>query len=131
MRLDEATVLIVDDEPILREVCTFWLKQGGCSSVFTAADGLEALMIIEERKIDVLITDIHMPTMGGVELIRTIRKKNIPVQTIFFMSAYMGIKLAELGDLTATKFLEKPFTAEIMLEAVTSALAEASLGNKS
>jgi CheY-like chemotaxis protein len=125
MRLNEATVLIVDDEPILQEVCAFWLKQGGCQQVFTASDGLEALALIEERKVDMLIADIHMPKMDGVELIRTIRGRDFSVPGIVFMSAYMDVDLAEMYNLGVTKFLEKPFTAEILVEAVETSLSEA------
>jgi len=124
MMLDEATILIVDDEPILQEICTLWLKQGGFRQVLTASNGLEALVLIEERKIDLLITDVHMPQMDGMVLIRTIRERGFSIPSIIFMSAYTDVDLAELSNLGVKKFLEKPFTPEILLEAVTTSLCE-------
>jgi CheY-like chemotaxis protein len=124
MMLDEATILIVDDEPILQEVCALWLKLGGCQQVLIASNGLEALVLIEERKVDMLITDIHMPKMDGMVLIKTIRERGFSIPGIISMSAYTDVDLAELSNLGVKKFLEKPFTPEILLEAVTTSLCE-------
>ncbi len=124
MTSDEATILIVDDEPILREVCALWLKQCGFHQVLTASNGLEALVIVEERSIDVLITDVHMPKMDGMVLIRMIRERGFSISGIVCMSAYTDVNLAELSNLGVKKFLEKPFTSEILLEAVTTSLSE-------
>jgi CheY-like chemotaxis protein len=124
MTLDEVTILIVDDEPILQEVCALWLKRGGYQQVLTSSNGLEALVLIEERKVDVLITDVHMPKMDGMVLIRTIRERGFSIPGIIFMSAYTDVDLAELSSLGVKKFLEKPFTPEILLEAVTTSLCE-------
>jgi YesN/AraC family two-component response regulator len=122
MTLDEVTILIVDDEPILQEVCALWLKHGGYQQVLTASNGLEALVLIEEQKVDVLITDVHMPKMDGMVLIKTIRERGFSIHGIISMSAYPDVDLAELSNLGVKKFLEKPFTAEILLEAVTTSL---------
>jgi CheY-like chemotaxis protein len=124
MTLDEATVLIVDDEPILQEVCALWLKQGGCQQILRASNGVGALAIIEEQKVDVLITDVHMPKMDGIVLIRTIREREFSIPGIISMSAYTDVDLAELSNLGVKKFLEKPFTSKILLEAVTASLCE-------
>ena len=123
MTLDEITVLIVDDEPILQEVCAFWLNQGGYRRVLTASDGIEALTILEGGRIDMLIADIHMPNMDGVALIRTTRERGLSIPGIIFMSAYMDFDPAEMFNLGVTKFLEKPFTLEILLEAVETTLS--------
>jgi CheY-like chemotaxis protein len=125
MILDEIIVLIVDDEPILQEVCAFWLKQGGYRRVLTASDGIAALTILEGGRIDLLIADIHMPKMDGMALIRTIRERGGSIPGIIFMSAYMDFDPAEMFDLGVTKFLEKPFTVEILLETVETTLSEA------
>jgi YesN/AraC family two-component response regulator len=124
MRLDDATILIVDDEPILLEVCSVWLKKSGFQRIFTAADGVEALVLIGERKVDVLITDIHMPKMGGVQLIEAIRERGYSVPSIFFMSAYMDLEPREMHRLGVKRFLDKPFDAGILVEAVTTSLGE-------
>ena len=123
MTLGEIIVLIVDDEPILQEVCAFWLKQGGYRRVLTASDGLEALTILEGERIDMLIADIHMPKMDGMALIKTIRERGLSIPGIIFMSAYMDFDPTEMFNLGVTKFLEKPFTVEILLEAVETTLS--------
>jgi CheY-like chemotaxis protein len=125
MTLDEIIVLIVDDEPILQEVCAFWLKQGGYRRVLTASDGIEALAIVEGGRVDVLIADIHMPKMNGMALIRTIRERGLSIPGVIFMSAYMDFDPAEMFNLGVLKFLEKPFTLEILLEAVETTLSGA------
>jgi CheY-like chemotaxis protein len=124
MTLNEATILFVDDEPILQEVCVLWLKRSGYQQVLTASNGWEALAILEKRKVDVLITDVHMPKMDGMVLIRTIRERGFSISGIVSMSAYTDVDLAELSSLGVKKFLEKPFTSEILLEAVTTSLSE-------
>jgi two-component system response regulator VanR len=124
MTLDEATILIVDDEQILQEVCALWLKRDGYQQVLTASNGLEALVILETRKVDLLITDVHMPKMDGIVLIRTIRELGFSISGIISMSAYTDVDLAELSSLGVKKFLEKPFTSEILLEAVKASLSE-------
>jgi CheY-like chemotaxis protein len=123
MRLEEATILIADDEPILREVCALWLKEGGCCEVLTASDGREALGYIEVRKVDILIADIHMPKMDGVVLIRTIRERGFSIPAIIFMSAYLDVDLREMTNLGVKEFLQKPFTAETLLEIVAARLS--------
>ncbi|MEP6756355.1 MAG: response regulator [Chthonomonadales bacterium] len=124
MKLDETTILVVEDEPILQQVCALWLKRGGYQKVFTASNGLEALLICEEHKVNVLITDIHMPKMDGVVLIRTIRERGLFISGITVMSAYTDVNLVELSKLGVKKFLEKPFTSEILLDAVATSLSE-------
>lgn len=127
MKLDETTILVVDDEPILQQVCALWLKHGGYQKVLTASNGLEALLIFEERKVDVLITDIHMPKMDGIALIRTIRERRYFISGITAMSAYTDVNLVELSKFGVKKFLEKPFTSEILLDAVATSLSEGAL----
>ena len=61
-------VLVVDDEPLVREVTAFMLEELGCK-VITAASGTDALeKLSSERRIEILITDINMPDMDGYEL---------------------------------------------------------------
>src|ERR1035438_4781454 len=74
MRLEEATILVVDDEPDLREVFSAWLQQAGCL-VFTAANGAEALEVLDAQKIDALVSDIRMPVMDGIALVQAIYEK--------------------------------------------------------
>jgi CheY-like chemotaxis protein len=65
-----------------------------------------------------------MPKMDGMVLIKTIRERGFSIPGIISMSAYTDVDLAELSNLGVKKFLEKPFTPEILLEAVTTSLCE-------
>ncbi len=78
--LSESRVLIVDDEPNARRVLELLLRKLGCH-VFSAADGLAALAVLKKTTIDLLITDLNMPEMNGLELLTAIRTEghNFPV----------------------------------------------------
>ncbi len=63
-------VLFVDDEPFVRRVTVDMLKGLGINEVSAAGNGVEAISLMGEHEIDLLITDIQMPEMNGIELIR-------------------------------------------------------------
>lgn len=72
------SILIVDDEPIVKIALRSILpwEEHGFSICGTASNGLEALPLIEQHHPDVIITDLKMPGMDGLELIRTLKEKN-------------------------------------------------------
>ncbi|MEQ1528591.1 MAG: sigma-54 dependent transcriptional regulator [Methylococcales bacterium] len=80
MILSGSRVLIADDEPNARRVLELLLRKLGCS-VFSAANGLAALAVLQKTTIDLLITDLNMPEMNGLELLTAIRTEghNFPV----------------------------------------------------
>jgi two-component system response regulator AtoC len=121
MKRCNITILVVDDEPILREVCVFWLKRGGFERVLAAVDGADALVVLAEHRVDVLITDIHMPKMGGLELVTTMRERGL-APIILFMSAYTDIDLTEMHNLGVEQLLVKPFELETFLQVVTTSI---------
>ena len=69
----EKQILIVDDSESIREVVCFTLENAG-HKVFSAIHGQDALQYLDGRHIDLVITDLHMPVMDGLGLIREIRK---------------------------------------------------------
>ena len=77
------TVLIVDDSESIREVVNFTLTNEGYD-VLVGVDGEDALKFLDGRPIDIVITDLHMPNLDGLGLIRKIREmdayKHIPIQ---------------------------------------------------
>jgi two-component system response regulator YesN len=75
-------VLIVDDEDIICEGLSLLVKSHGYSLLGTASNGKDALAAILEMKPDIVITDIRMPVMDGLELVKTCSGKNIPVNFI-------------------------------------------------
>ncbi|MFI5375077.1 MAG: response regulator, partial [Candidatus Rokuibacteriota bacterium] len=112
-------ILVVDDEDNLRDVLVEVLKRDG-HEVDSAADGAEGLRRAEERRYDLVVTDLRMPGLEGPELYRALRRRypDDPPRVIF-MSANTGIDeyasfLAETGE----PALEKPFNLADMRQVV-------------
>ncbi len=107
-------VLVVDDEENLRLVVRTFLKREGYE-VEVAATGEEALALVETFGPDVILTDVRMPKMGGLELLGTLKAKGIEA-TVIVMSAYGNVDLAlEAMKAGAYDYLQKPFKAEEVL----------------
>jgi CheY-like chemotaxis protein len=118
------SVLVVEDEQPVREYMAMLLSEVGYNAL-QAADGEEALQIINSpssRKIDLLITDIIMPRMGGKELVYRLRDR-LPQSRMIFCSAYPG-ELATRHGMLANEiaFLQKPVTPEKLLTLVRARL---------
>jgi PAS domain S-box-containing protein len=119
-------ILIVEDEKLVRDVCTTTLQEQGYS-VITASNGTEALRQIEsdtESKIDLLITDVVMPLMGGLELVEALSASH-PSLKVLFTSGYIDDD-SSTPDLTrkSHRFIEKPFTPAAFAAIVRDMLDE-------
>ncbi len=106
-----ARILVVDDEPDLLAFCVTGLEET-CDHVLTASNGLEAVAVIEEAgdSIDLVILDLTMPRMGGLEAYRRIRRMH-PKMRIVITSGYsLEPGASDLLDEGAVVFLQKPYT---------------------
>ncbi len=104
-RLD---VLVVDDEPKICQLLSQILSSRGCA-VRMAHDGLEGLAQFQQQPADVVITDIKMPKLSGLELIRQLKHLD-PLLSIVVITAYPSIESAvEAMQLGACDFITKPF----------------------
>ncbi|APR80026.1 Type IV fimbriae expression regulatory protein PilR [Minicystis rosea] len=104
-------VLVADDEENLRLVVRTFLKREGYE-VEVAATGEEALALVETFGPDVILTDVRMPKMGGLDLLATLKAKGID-STVIVMSAYGNVDLAlEAIKAGAYDYIQKPFKAE-------------------
>lgn len=111
-------ILIVDDEPAMREVIGLILRE---YTVFEAANGMEAVERVGEHKPDLVLMDIMMPEMDGVESTKQIMSK-YPGTKIVGVTAYATHKGKEIIEAGALEILEKPFRKkelEALIERVT------------
>ncbi|MDP2932447.1 MAG: response regulator [Chloroflexota bacterium] len=101
-------VLIVEDEMALRESLRDWLADGGYE-VETAEDGEKALSIIDERDFGVVLLDLRLPGIDGIEVLRRSREKRPGLKTIIitaYPSVESAVKAMKAG---AVDYLSKPF----------------------
>ena len=113
-------ILVVDDEPGVREVMTQVLRMDG-HSVSEAGDGAEALELFSHDPFDLVITDYEMPRMKGDELVDRVRRL-IPRQRIIMVSGSWPM-LAE-SPRNVDRCLNKPFQLKELLLAVRHALQD-------
>ncbi|HWJ77786.1 MAG TPA: response regulator [Niallia sp.] len=120
----EKTILIVDDEPRSREgikrTLEAWAK--GEYNILMSADAEDAMMTIQQRKINLLITDIRMPKVSGIDMLKTLKaQKHTPV--VIVISAYTEFEYAqEALRLGVVNYLLKPLSKKKLIEAVEDAL---------
>jgi CheY-like chemotaxis protein len=125
MKLTDARILVVDDEAALRDIFAKWLRGSGCREVRTAANGLEAIDAIAAQPVDVLITDVRMPVMDGVTLVRRLAQRGERIACIVFVSGFGDVDQREMYNLGVEAFLSKPFRLEELSEALELAITEA------
>jgi CheY-like chemotaxis protein len=126
MRLEEATILVVDDEPDLREIFSAWLQHEGCL-VFTATNGAEALEVLAAHRIDAMVSDIRMPVMDGVALVRTIFERKLPIP-IILVSGFGNVEPTEMYRLGVKALMEKPLRRQDLLCVLENGLMEGEHG---
>ena len=126
-----ATILVVDDEPIVRRFVVATLQKKGFA-VLEASSGQEGLKyFFEHNGVDLVLTDVLMPVMSGPEMVQRILKID-PTAKIIFMTG--GDPDRRLMDLSDKKYLllQKPFTLDTLLTNVQECLATGGLyGNNS
>lgn len=118
------TILIVDDEPRTRQGLqkTLGAWSAGRFDIVSAADGEEALEVLDRRSVHLLITDIRMPEISGLTLIETLQRKgHKPV--VIIISAYSEFAYAQQAIcLGVVNYLLKPLNKTKLIEAVEQAL---------
>lgn len=110
-RSELGTILIVDDEPSMRTALTAVLQRTG-HPVVDARDGQEALAKLQEHEIWLVLTDLRMPRIGGIELLREVRRRS-PDTLVVLITGYATLESAiEAVRLGASDYLLKPFDHE-------------------
>ena len=106
-----AKILVVDDEAIIRESLHDWLSDAGYQ-VFTAENGPQALEILEKERLGIVIADLVMPEMDGIELMKK-AKEILPNVEVIIITAYGSIPTAIAAMREgAYDYIEKPFCPE-------------------
>jgi two-component system chemotaxis response regulator CheY len=125
--MSEIRVLIVDDSSVMRKIVERALRQAGLDPmvVLEAGSGVEGLEVLRRDKVHLILSDINMPSMDGLEFLRQIRAQNlavdVPVVMITTESSEEHVKQAILSG--AQGYIRKPFTAEQVKERVLPLLA--------
>lgn len=114
-------VLVVDDDENIREIVRIMLKD---FKVLEASNALEGIRLFIEEKPDIVLMDISMPGIDGVETTREILRID-PKAVILGLSAFSRSRGKELLDAGAKGVIEKPFTRKSLREAIESYLAKA------
>ncbi len=120
--MSEVRALIVDDSTVMRKIVERALRQAGLEPlvVHEAASGTEGLDLLKARQVDLILSDINMPSMDGLEFLRQLRAQNlapgVPVVMITTESSEEHVKQAILAG--AQGYIRKPFTAEQVKERV-------------
>ncbi len=124
-----AQILIVEDESDVREALLAQLQIEG-HQIVEARSGSDAIELVSQQSFDVVLTDVQMPGLNGIELLKRIAPMPSAPATIV-MTGYGTISMAcEAMKAGAHGFLEKPFSGEILLATVASALRMRRLGNE-
>ncbi len=117
-----ASILIVDDEEIVRESCKKILSSVRKYRLVIVSSGEEALRVFEEDHFDLIITDLKMPGMDGIELLREVKERNPNIEVIM-ITGYGTVDTAvQAMKLGAYDYVEKPFRPDELLTLTERAL---------
>ncbi|MFH2111210.1 MAG: response regulator [Candidatus Bathyarchaeota archaeon] len=114
-----ANILVVDDEEDIQSLAEIILKEAG-HNVTTAQDGETALDLVGRNRYDLVLLDVILPGISGLDVCRTLKKgkktRNIPV--VMFTALGTGVDMMLEKDVKADGYLQKPFTRRLLLDAI-------------
>ena len=124
-----ASVLIVDDSAVMRAMIKRVVNLSGMpiAAIFEAANGREAMPILEEQAIDVIFTDVNMPLMTGPELLREMESHPEWSRIVRVVVSTDGseARRSEMEELRVRLYVEKPFRPEVMRDVLSEVTAAA------
>ncbi len=118
----DLTILIVDDEEDIRMLVKETLSMFCKSKILEAKDGMDALEVLKNNDVSLIVSDIMMPKMNGLELLQKTSELYPNIITIMLTAYGNKNHIHEALKLHAFDFLEKPFSHDIMKTRVTNAL---------
>lgn len=118
-------VLIVEDDPMVAMIHRQFLSHDPRFEVAGVCDdGVSALKFVEARDVDLVILDVHMPHVGGLELLHSLRDRNYPVGVVMVTAANDVATLEEAFRLGVVDYLVKPFTYDRLKTALDKFAAQ-------
>jgi len=124
----EPNLLVVDDSAAIRKILVRVLQQTNIplGQVLEAGDGKEALSVLEGHVISLVLSDVNMPNMDGIQLLRTLRGstqwQSLPV--VMITTEGSQARVQEAIELGATAYIRKPFSADQLREKLTGLLTK-------
>ena len=115
--LDSCTrrrVLVVDDEPAIRALLTTFLEHHGFA-VDTAPDGMSALALLQTEHVDVILVDLHMPGISGLDMAVEVRRTNSHIPMALITATPMAVQPMALQQTKISRVFVKPFNLEELL----------------
>lgn len=120
MRFDLLKILLVDDNHHMRVLLTEILRAIGVKLVFEASDGAEALEMLRTHPIDIIMTDLSMQPLDGIDFVRLLRNakdSGNPMVPVIMVTGHSTMRrVAEARDVGVNEFLSKPVTARGVIE---------------
>ncbi|MFZ2489947.1 MAG: response regulator [Thermoanaerobaculia bacterium] len=113
-------VLVVDDEPAIRALVAKIVERAGLR-VDTASDGLEAMSMLAKRRYAVLVLDLNMPHMNGIDVIESLKRYTPPKPAIIVISASDSVILRQLDGSMVHSIVRKPFDIDVLGDLVAAA----------
>lgn len=123
MQLSEATILIVEDEELIREIMAEWLTHVA-KRVFTSGNGAEGLEVLEQHHVDVVLSDVRMPVMDGVTFLKTLNKKAGVRPAVLLITGFADLQPRQAFDLGAETIMEKPMERLDIISALQQSLTD-------
>lgn len=117
-------ILFAEDDDLLRNSLTFYLKNNGFG-VTPVSDGLKVKEQLKNAPFDLIITDLNMPFLGGMEIISFIRNELKSTAPIIVLTSF-GIEKAELEafEIGASEFISKPFSPSVLKARIEKLLSK-------
>jgi len=123
LRFELLKILVVDDNHHMRVLLTEVLRAIGVRDIFEAADGAEALAFLRSRQVDIVMTDLSMQPLDGIDLTKLIRNAddspNPMIPIIMITGHTTQRRVAQARDAGVTEFLAKPVTAQGVIRRIT------------
>lgn len=116
-----ARILVVDDEPHIRHFAATWLELHK-HKVTLADNGRDALDVLRKRDFDLLITDVGMPKLDGIELIEALRERSLPRAVIVLTARHDEKQLSVQNPRQHIRVLSKPFDPQKIIVTVQELL---------